>query len=67
MLMKFESRLWGADVITNPPDTPDAYVDLLESTVVDLLDKLAPVQQGNRSMGKTNATWLSNEAIVVKR
>ena len=49
---EFESRLWGADIITNSPDTPDAYVDLLESTVVGILDELAPVQQGNRSKGK---------------
>ena len=47
---EFESRKWGADIfITNPPDTPDAYADLLESTEVDILDELAPVQQATVS------------------
>ena len=35
--------------------------------MVDLLDELAPVQQGNKSREKTNARRLSNEAVAAKR
>ena len=64
IVAEFESRLWGADITTSPPNTPDAYVDLLESTVIGLMDELAPVQQGNGYKRKTNLRWLSNEAIA---
>jgi hypothetical protein len=64
---EFESRLWAADIITNPPDTPDEYVDRLESTVVDILDELAPLKHGHGSQAKNSARWISNEAIAAKR
>jgi len=64
---EFESRLLAADIVTDPPDSPDEFVDRLESAVVDILDELAPVRLGNRPQGRKSARWLSDEAIAAKR
>ena len=49
MSTQFEGRLWAEDIITNPPNTPDEYIDRLESTVLGILDELAPLKHGHRS------------------
>ena len=63
----FESRLWESDIITSPPKTPDEYVDRLESTVVEILDELAPLRYVKKSQGKNSSRWLSSEAVTAKR
>ena len=59
---EFESRLWASDIITDPPETPDEYVDRLESAVVEILDELAPLRYGKKSQRNNSSRWLSNKA-----
>ena len=37
---EFERQLLASDIVTNPPDIPDVFVDLMERVVVNILDKL---------------------------
>ena len=43
---EFERQLLASDIVTNPPDTPDVFVDLMERVVINILDKLAPMRVG---------------------
>jgi len=63
----FEERLLASRIVTDPPASPDEFVDLLDHVVADILDELAPVRHGNRPFGRKSARWLSEEAISAKR
>jgi hypothetical protein len=51
----------------SPADTPDAYLDQLESTVTSVLDVIAPIRRGNRAGGRKAARWLEPEAVAIKQ
>jgi hypothetical protein len=63
----FEKRLQSSQLMTNPADTPDAYLEQLESTVTTILDDMAPLRHGTRAGGRKGARWLEPEAIEAKQ
>src|SRR5664279_2105176 len=65
--VEFERQLLVSDIVTDPPDTPDEFVDRLETTVIGILNNLAPMRSGMRPHSKKSARWLSEEAIAAKR
>lgn len=65
--VEFEKRLSSSRLFTNPADTPDEYLQQLESTVTEILDDLAPMRHGTRPGGRKGARWLEPEAIVAKK
>jgi hypothetical protein len=54
-------------LLLNPADTPDAYLDQLDSTVTSVLDVIAPIRRGDRASGKKAARWLEPEAVAIKQ
>ena len=67
-----QERLYSSHLFTVAIDvtidiTPDDYVDLLTTTVTNLLDEVAPLRTGNRAGGRYGARWLSPEAVTAKR
>jgi len=50
-----------------PPNTPDDFIDKLESCVTCILDNLAPVRTGHRPNGHKGCHWLSEDVVTAKR
>jgi Endonuclease-reverse transcriptase len=51
-IVDFERRLRSSQLFTDPADTPDEYLSQLESTVLGILDEVAPIRQGTRAGGR---------------
>jgi len=63
----FERRLRSSRLFANPADTPDDYLNQLESTVTGILDEMAPIRRGSRAGGRMAARWLDPEAVAAKK
>ena len=46
----FEQRLRSSQLLIDPVDTPDKYLNQLESTVTAILDEVAPIRHGTRPL-----------------
>ncbi len=64
---KFERTLHESPLFTAPALTVDEYADQIETTVVEALNKFAPLRQRRRRPAKPNSRWLSQDAMDAKR
>jgi len=66
-IVDFEKCLRSSQLFNDPVDTPDKYLNQLESTVTAILDEVAPIRHGTRSGGRKAAKWLDPEAVSAKQ
>jgi len=61
--VSFEADLRSSVLFTQPADKLNAYVDQLNDTMTQLLNKVAPVRSRRRRPQKPISKWLSIEAV----
>ena len=66
-VVDFEQRLRSSQLFIDSVDTPDEYLNQLESTVTAILDEVAPIRHGTRPGGRMAAKWLEPEAVSAKQ
>lgn len=62
-----ERRIRSSRLFTDPAETPDEYVDQMESTLSEIMDHVAPLRHGTRAGGSKGAKWLDREAVEAKQ
>ena len=60
--MIFEREFLMSEVILNPADNVDDYMNQLEYSIKLMLDKVVPVRVSTRRRGKKSSPWLSEAA-----
>jgi len=55
------------DAYKNPADDVDSFYSQIESSVVAVLDALAPCKTRRKRRGKRSSRWLSDAAVAAKR
>ena len=64
----FRSELLVSPVFQSPAEAVDDYVDQIESSVLFVLDKLAPIKTGRvKQKGHNVKNWISTDALAAKR
>ena len=66
-LADFTTRLQMADAYKNPADDVDSFYSQTESSVVAVLDALAPCKTRRKRRGKRSSRWLSDADVAAKR
>jgi len=65
--VSFEADLRSSVLFTQPADKLNAYVDQLNDTLIELLNRVAPVRSRRRRSQKPISKWLSIKAVAAKR
>jgi hypothetical protein len=63
----FNQRLFSSRIFTEPVDTPDEYLEIIESSMTTILDVVAPIRHGARAIGDKPAKWLEPDAIAARQ
>jgi hypothetical protein len=66
-VVDFEQSLHPSQLFIDPIDSPDEYLNQLESTVTAILDEVAPIWHSTRPGSRLAAKWLEPEAMSAKQ
>jgi len=65
--VRFAALIRDQEIFTSPPDDVNAFADMLDASVMRVLDVLAPIRTRTVRVGKRSARWLSTSATSAKR
>jgi len=65
--VRFAELIHDQEIFTSPPDDVNAFADMLDASVMRVLDVLAPIRTRTVRVGKRSARWLSTSATSAKR
>ena len=60
-------RLLQSDLFTDEAVSCNDYSNIIQTTVIDVLDAMAPLRTRKKRIGRASNHWLSEEAVKAKR